>query len=130
MFLEAVANLFQKLQDGALPPYVVEKDLANELYDFQMDHMEELSPFNICEMNADNKIIVKCLSNAVEEEIKHFLKEKFSLEDVEIQLLDYELLYSPPPYIVTKRVHDETNLGTCLSIYDHLCSLVGWSNLF
>jgi hypothetical protein len=110
MFLDAVANLFQKIQNGALTPFVGEKDLENELYDFQMDHIEELHKFNICGMNynqAENNIIVKCLSNAVEEEIKHFLKEKFFLEDVEIELLEYELLSTPPPYTVTKTVCDD-----------------------
>jgi hypothetical protein len=60
-----------------------------------MDHMLELHKFNICGMSynkAENKIIVKCLSNAVEEEVKQFLTEKFFLEDVEIEILEYELL--------------------------------------
>jgi hypothetical protein len=96
MFLDAVAILFHKIQNGSLTPFVVEKDLENELYDFQMDHIQVLHRLNICGMNhkrAENKIIVKCLSNAVEEEIKLFLKEKFFLkDDIEIELLEYESL--------------------------------------
>ena len=99
MFLDAVAILFQKIENGDLAPYVFEKDLENEIYDFLKDHFEELHKIRIHRLKynkEENKIVVTHLSGANEEEIKTFLKEKFFLESVEIEFLEIELCTLDP----------------------------------
>jgi hypothetical protein len=114
-FLERVTNFFEEF-DNSNQISLTERDLEGDICDLQMDGINDLHKIKIRDLiynKVENRILVKCLPDAVEDEMMNFLNAKLKIEeDVGITFCQYELLYSPPPYTVVQTVNDHILMGT------------------